>query len=103
MREFFTDKNILLTGVTGFVGKVLLEKILRTVTSTGKIFLLIRSKPKITLQQRLMEEIFSSKLFVPLFTERPELLKIIREKVIPVKGDLVLEGLGIDADVRLVL
>jgi fatty acyl-CoA reductase len=74
IREFFTDKNILMTGVTGFVGKVLLEKILRTIPRIGKIFLLIRNKPKFTLQERMMKEIFASQLFYPLFKERPELL-----------------------------
>ena len=71
MREFFSDKNILLTGCTGFVGKVLLEKILREVPRIGKIYLLIRSKPKITLRQRMMKEIFSSKLFKVLYEQKP--------------------------------
>ena len=47
-----------MTGVTGFVGKVLLEKFLRDVPRIGKIFLLIRNKPKFTLEERLMKEIF---------------------------------------------
>ena len=63
-----------MTGVTGFVGKVLLEKFLREVPRIGKIYLLIRNKPKFTLQQRMMKEIFGAKIFVPLFTERPELI-----------------------------
>ena len=50
-----------------------------------------------------MKEIFQSKVFTPLFKRRPEMLQIIKEKVIPIKGDLVLEGLGIDPDVRLML
>lgn len=28
IREFYKDKNILLTGVTGFIGKCALEKLL---------------------------------------------------------------------------
>ena len=44
IREFFTDKNVLISGVTGFVGKVLLEKIIRTVPHFGRIYLLIRKK-----------------------------------------------------------
>lgn len=103
MREFFTDKNILISGTTGFVGKVLLEKILRTIPRIGKIFLLIRSKPKFTLQQRMFKEIFKSELFIPLFKERPELVDIIKEKVIPINGDLVIEGLGLDPVIRATL
>ena len=92
-----------MTGVTGFVGKVLLEKFLREVPRIGKIYLLIRNKPKFTLEQRLMNEIFGAKIFVPLFTERPELLKVIKERIIPVSGDLVLGGLGIQPAMRKVL
>ena len=50
-----------------------------------------------------MKEIFGAKIFVPLFTERPELLKIIKERVIPVSGDLVLEGLGLEPRIRKIL
>ena len=103
IREFFTDKTILITGVTGFVGKVLLEKILRTIPRIGKIFLLIRNKPKFTLQERMMKENFAPQLFEPLFKERPELIQIIKERVIPIKGDLVIEGLGIAKEIRAML
>jgi thioester reductase-like protein len=67
VREFFTDKVILMTGVTGFVGKVLLEKILRAIPRIGKIYLLIRNKPKFLPQERMMKEIFQSEIFAPLF------------------------------------
>ena len=95
VKECFSGRNVLMTGVTGFVGKVLLEKYLRNIPVIGKIFLLIRNKPKFTLQQRLQKEIFASPLFNPLFTERPELIEIIKERVIPINGDLVMEGLGL--------
>lgn len=50
-----------------------------------------------------MKEIFGAKIFIPLFKERPELLKIIKERVIPISGDLVLEGLGLDPKIRKML
>jgi len=100
VREFFSDKCVLMTGVTGYVGKVLLEKFLDTIPRIGKIYLLVRDKPKVTLEERLTKEIFASKLFQPLFKRRPELLKIIRERVVPIRGDLVLEGLGLEPKVR---
>ena len=90
----------MMTGVTGFVGKVLLEKFLSCMPTIGKIFLLIRDKPKYTLEERLTKEIFGSKIFKPLFERRPELLQVIRERIVPIKGDLVLKGLGLDPQVR---
>ena len=44
--SFYDNKEILITGVTGFVGKVLLEKFLWSLPNTDKFFLLIRNKVK---------------------------------------------------------
>ena len=46
------------------------------------------------------KEIFQSVLFEPLFEKRPEMLEIIRERIVPVSGDLVHDKLGIDPEVR---
>jgi thioester reductase-like protein len=40
--QFLEGQNIFMTGATGFVGKVLLEKLLRACPDVGKIFVLIR-------------------------------------------------------------
>ena len=103
IRDFYAGKSILLTGTTGFLGKVVLEKILRDLQGFRNIYLVIRNKPKRTLQQRMMGEILGSKLFQPLFTERPELLEVVKQRVIPVYGDLCLEGLGLDPKDRQML
>lgn len=52
IREFYKGKNIFITGGTGYVGKAVAEKLLRS-CGVGKIFLLIRPKPKMTVAQRL--------------------------------------------------
>jgi FlaA1/EpsC-like NDP-sugar epimerase len=39
--EFYTNKTILLTGTTGFLGKVVFEKILRSLPSVRTIYLAI--------------------------------------------------------------
>ena len=41
INEFYNGKNVLITGTTGFLGKVILEKFLRCVPSLNKIFILI--------------------------------------------------------------
>jgi len=44
IREFFSGKSVLVTGGTGFVGKVLIEKLLRSCDEIVNIFVLIRNK-----------------------------------------------------------
>ena len=42
LASFYSDKIIFITGTTGFIGKVILEKILRSLPDFKKLFLLIR-------------------------------------------------------------
>lgn len=51
--ETFANKTILITGGTGFVGKVLVEKILRACSDVKKIILLIRNKKNKSANDRL--------------------------------------------------
>lgn len=44
IKEYYEGKNVLITGTTGFLGKVILEKFLRCVPTINKIFILIRVK-----------------------------------------------------------
>lgn len=55
MQHFYTDKVIFITGTTGFVGKVVLEKILRSLPEFKMIYIMVRSKKGQTGQQRLAE------------------------------------------------
>lgn len=55
----FEGREILLTGGTGFLGKVLIEKFLRCIPNVGRIHLLVRPKKGKDPKQRL-NEIFNS-------------------------------------------
>lgn len=72
IKEFFRDKIVLITGTTGFVGKTLLEKIIRAFPDIKRIYLLIRPRKNMTLEKRVREQIFSTHLFEPLFAQRPD-------------------------------
>ena len=61
--EFYADRDFLITGATGFMGKCLLEKILRSTTGQGKIFVLVRPKKGKSSQERV-EELTSKKVNV---------------------------------------
>ncbi len=60
VREFYAGKNILITGATGFLGKVLIEKLLRC-TEVNKIYCLVRAKKGKSPQERL-ETFFQTKV-----------------------------------------
>ena len=50
IQGFYRDKTIFLTGTTGFVGKVVLEKILRSLSDFKKIYIMVRPKKGMTNQ-----------------------------------------------------
>jgi alcohol-forming fatty acyl-CoA reductase len=50
--EFYSGKNVLITGATGFCGKVLVEKLLRSCEGIGKIYVLVRKKKQAMTHER---------------------------------------------------
>jgi len=51
--QFYKDKTLLVTGVTGFCGKVFFEKIARVLFPVKRVYVLIRSKKGQTAKERL--------------------------------------------------
>ncbi|XP_076245982.1 uncharacterized protein LOC143186295 [Calliopsis andreniformis] len=95
---FYADRSIFITGGTGFLGKVLIEKLLRSCPNVREIFLLMRPKKGLSIDQRLKKMIES-----PLFDKVRELYPSNFEKLIPVLGDTSEEGLGLPKIERQVL
>lgn len=88
--EFYNGRSIFITGGTGFMGKVLVEKLLRSCPGIKNIFLLVRPKRGQEINLRL-SEILNGPLFDKLRKERPNDLN----KIIPIHGDITSEELGI--------
>ncbi|CAH1406258.1 unnamed protein product [Nezara viridula] len=88
--EYFAGQSIFITGGTGLMGKLLLEKILRCCPDIRTIYLLIRPKKFGTIQQR-WEEIMT----LPLFDILRETNRDSFSKVHLVRGDIAEENLGI--------
>lgn len=53
--EFYRGRSVLVTGATGFMGKVLVEKLLRSCPGVERIFLLIRPKRERDINDRLQQ------------------------------------------------
>ncbi|KAF3653537.1 putative fatty acyl-CoA reductase 2-like [Capsicum annuum] len=95
---FFEDKNILVTGATRFLAKVLIEKTLRTKPNINKIYLLMRAKDKKAAFDRLTSEIIESKLFKCLKEMHGESYEsFIRSKLVPIVGNIDEPNLGMDS------
>ena len=63
MEDIYRGKKVLITGTTGFLGKVLLEKFLFNLSCVDKIYIVIRSKLGSDLYERFKKEIVSSPCF----------------------------------------
>ena len=91
--RFYGGKGVFLTGGSGFLGKVLIEKLLRCCPNVLRVFVLIRPKNGQSGQQRL-ESMLKSPVFERLRKEQPNQLN----KVQPIGGDITFTELGISFD-----
>lgn len=64
--EFYKNKKIFVTGGTGFIGKIFIEKLLRCCDVEG-IYCLIRPKKGKDPQERL-DKICEDKVFIPIMS-----------------------------------
>ena len=90
---FYLNKTILITGSTGFLGKVLLEKILRSLPIVKRVYLGINAKDagKNAEYGRFKKEIEESLVFDRLKTELGNMRfkQLVRDKIRAVAMDLV--------------
>ncbi|XP_020112859.1 probable fatty acyl-CoA reductase 4 isoform X1 [Ananas comosus] len=99
---YFKDKNILITGATGFLGTIFVEKLLRVEPNVNKLFLLVRATNVASPKQRIQSEVIGKEIFQVLKDKHGKgFHSFIEEKLIPVAGDVVHENLGIeDSDIK---
>jgi thioester reductase-like protein len=70
IQEFYRGASVLITGGTGFMGKVLIEKLLRSCPHLSNIYLLIRSKKGKDPETRL-DDLFNDPVSTPLLHSHP--------------------------------
>ncbi|TVU42437.1 hypothetical protein EJB05_08842 [Eragrostis curvula] len=94
--EYFRGKNILITGSTGFLGKVLVEKILRVQPDVEKLFLLVRAVDVESAKQRVQTEVTGREIFGILKDKHGDGFEaFIEEKICPLPGDIMYENFGL--------
>ncbi|CAF0886506.1 unnamed protein product [Adineta ricciae] len=87
---FFSNKTIFVTGATGFVGKCLLEKLVRSCPDIDRIHVLIRGKHNVTPQERLTK-LCSCPLFDTIRLINPN----FASKFNAMEGDVTLPNFGL--------
>ncbi|EDW44836.1 fatty acyl-CoA reductase wat [Drosophila sechellia] len=97
MQGFFKNKTVFLTGGTGFLGKVITEKLLRT-TEVNRIYSLIRPKRGVPIQDRITTWA-KDPVFEVLLRMKPDAL----QRVCPIAGDCLDPDLGISPSDRRIL
>ena len=104
LKDYYADKVILLTGGTGLVGKVLIEKVLRQLPQIRRVYILTRPKSKaggisIPVQERLRQEIRDATAFDLLRLEHgTNFHQFFDDKVIAIEGDVAQDNLGLDEE-----
>lgn len=97
--EIFKGKTIFFIGGTGFVGKVTLSMLLHNFPDVGKVYATVRARDENESMTRFWTSIVTSPTFDPL-RERygDKFEEFIREKVVPVNGDVGNEYLGMSEE-----
>ena len=105
IREYYTDRSLLITGVTGFVGQALLAKILRELgEEVRRVYVMIRPRRRtdgreISPAERLLE-LYGTVLFERIAEAGPGRWERLREKVVPVAIDERQPDLGLSSEDR---
>ncbi|KAF6198822.1 hypothetical protein GE061_006845 [Apolygus lucorum] len=91
-------KDILITGATGFMGKCLVEKLLRSCPGVNRLYLVVRTKRGSDPQDR-MKDYSKNVLFGTLLEQNPNAF----DKVIAVPGDMSALGCGLSEENQQIL
>ncbi|XP_050359935.1 fatty acyl-CoA reductase 1-like [Nymphalis io] len=88
--DYYAGKSVFITGGTGFLGKILMERLLFNCSEIERIYVLIRGKKGVNTHNRL-QQMFDVPVFDKLKALKPNALN----KVIPIEGDVTKPELDI--------
>ncbi|WVZ77690.1 hypothetical protein U9M48_025530 [Paspalum notatum var. saurae] len=90
------DRTILITGSTGFLAKLLVEKILRVQPDVKRLYLLVRAPDDAAAEQRVLHEVVGKEVFDVLREKHgADFHSFIKEKTTALAGDIIHQNLGL--------
>jgi len=99
VRRAFSGKQVMLIGVTGFIGKVWLANTLLDLPEVKKVYLLIRRQKSNPADRRFQKMVEESPVFDPLFDRYgARFSDFLSEKIEVVEGDVTQPGLGLSSE-----
>ncbi|XP_025200204.1 putative fatty acyl-CoA reductase CG5065 [Melanaphis sacchari] len=90
IQEFFKNKSVFVTGGTGFLGKLIINKLIRSCPQIKHIYLLVRDKKGKNAQERL-EDMFNTPIFKDIDASR-------LKKISALRGDCSQADLGLSIE-----
>ena len=105
IREYYTDRSLLITGVTGFVGQALLAKVLRELgEEVRRVYVMIRPHRRTDGQEvspaERLRELYRTALFERIAGDDPVRWERLRDKVVAVSIDERQADLGLSPEDR---
>jgi hypothetical protein len=100
VKEQLAGKRIMITGTTGFLGKVVIEKMIREIPDVEKIILVIRGNDRYpTARERFDNEIAVSTIFDRLKDDSPAYFRqFCLDKIECVTGELTEKNFGLSRE-----
>lgn len=99
--QVFRGKKLVIIGGTGFLGKVFWSLLLSRYPVISRIYLLVRPKKGQTADERFWSDIATSEVMRPLREEYgPGYELFMRDKIVPVPGDVAQPFCGLDVALR---
>ncbi|XP_034933679.1 putative fatty acyl-CoA reductase CG5065 [Chelonus insularis] len=90
IQSYYAGKTIFISGASGFMGKVLVEKLLYSCSNLKRIYILLRSKRGRTPEMRI-DDMFKLPMFDRIRKEKAHVLK----KLIALPGDISSKNFGL--------
>ena len=99
LRRAYAGRSVLLTGGSGFLGKVWLGLVMRYLPEVERVYVLLRPKALVDARGRFQKMLNTSYAFEPLHKHfGSELGRYVSDRVVPVDGDLGLPDFGIEPE-----